>query len=164
MTIKDVPAYPAESKVWVYQASRDIDETETFEINQLLKRFVAQWTAHNRELNGWGSILYDRFIVLMVDETKAPASGCSIDSSVHFLQEIERQYNLSLFDRLHLAYLKGDQLKTTHRSEVGSLAETGELTPETLVFNNMVTTKQGLNEQWLVPLRESWAGRLVPSA
>jgi hypothetical protein len=164
MTINDIPAFPEQSKVWIYQADRSFNESQQYEINRLIGSFTSQWTAHNQELRAWGGILYDRFIVLMVDETGAPASGCSIDASVHFLKSLQSQYGINLFDRLHLAYLKNDQLKTAHRSEIGELLAKGDLTPETQVFNNMVTTKQELDEKWLVPLRESWAGRLVPSA
>lgn len=161
MTINDIPAFPSNSKVWVYQADRNLHDNEQFEINQLLSSFTKQWTAHNQDLSAWGGILYNRFIVLMVDESKAQASGCSIDSSVHFLKELEGRYNINLFDRLHLAYFNGDQINTVHRSEIDDLLESGELTPETIVFNNMITDKKGLDEKWMVPLKRSWAGSKV---
>jgi len=44
------------------------------------------WTAHNNQLKAKGEIRYNRFLILIVDESQAGASGCSIDKSVPFYE------------------------------------------------------------------------------
>ena len=78
----------AASKVWMYQSSRPLSPEEQQRINVEMQAFARQWTAHNQQLKAWGGVLEDRVLVLMVDETVAGASGCSIDKSVHFMQDL----------------------------------------------------------------------------
>ncbi|NJK83017.1 MAG: hypothetical protein HC912_03570, partial [Saprospiraceae bacterium] len=94
----------AQSKVWIYQASRPFTEQEVMEANHYLLQFAENWVSHNRALKSFAHIYHQQFIVLMVDETQAGASGCSIDSSVHFLQRLAAHFQMDLFDRMTFAY------------------------------------------------------------
>src|ERR1700748_2929644 len=95
------------SRVWVYQADRKLSDKETQQVQILLDNFTTGWTAHNNQLKAKGEVRYNRFLILMVDESQAGASGCSIDKSVHFMQHIEQQLGIKLFDRFNLAYRDG---------------------------------------------------------
>src|SRR6202000_155504 len=98
------------SRVWIYQADRKLTDAEATEIQQYLSQFAQQWTAHNHQLKAKGEVRYNRFLILVVDETQAGASGCSIDKSVHFMQEIEKRFGINLFDRFNLAYRDGEEV------------------------------------------------------
>ena len=91
--------FSPQSKVWVYQSSRPFSDSEIIALNNKLKQFSVQWTAHNQQLLASGNVMYDRFIVLMVDESQTMASGCSIDTSVHFIKQLEQDYKIELFNR-----------------------------------------------------------------
>lgn len=82
--------YSPDSKVWIYQSSRPFTEEEISAINDQLAIFTKQWTAHNAQLQAQGNIIEDRLILLIVDETHTAASGCSIDTSVHFIKSLEK--------------------------------------------------------------------------
>ncbi|HYG16403.1 MAG TPA: ABC transporter ATPase, partial [Bacteroidia bacterium] len=151
--------FSPQSKVWVYQSDRFFTEAEVADLTDALQRFASQWTAHSHQLQAAGEVRYNRFIVLMVDETQASASGCSIDSSVHFLKGIEKHTGVSLFDRQQIAYRKGNEIKTVPMQELAAALESGELTPETIVFNNTVTTKAQLEANWEMPLQATWMNR-----
>lgn len=86
---------PDDSKVWIYQANRQLTLEEIGEMEQLIEGFVEKWEAHKQSVKGFGGIFYKRFIVLMADESVAEVSGCSIDGSVRLIKEIEQAFDLN---------------------------------------------------------------------
>ncbi|WP_296620295.1 hypothetical protein [Marivirga sp.] len=147
------------SRLWVYQAERPFNEEEKQFILQNGKAFVDSWTAHNKALDATIEIKYKQFIVLAVDETKAPATGCSIDKSVHFVKALENELKINLLDKSKIAFLKDDAIILENLPSIKSKVESDEITADLLTFNNMVTTKGDFETNWLIPARESWMGR-----
>ncbi|HSH65747.1 MAG TPA: ABC transporter ATPase, partial [Bacteroidia bacterium] len=90
-TIKKMPS---DSRLWVYQSSKLLTDTDVDKLMQQGKSFVESWTAHGAALKASFDIVYKRFIVIAVDEKQAQASGCSIDKSLAFIQSIEQEYGL----------------------------------------------------------------------
>ncbi len=144
------------SKVWIHQSTRELAAAETAQITQILDEFTTGWTAHNNQLKATAEIRYNRFIVLVVDETQAGASGCSIDKSVNLMKALEKEFNLILFDRFNMAYRDGDVIKSVGRFEFEDLIKQGKVDTETIVFNNLVPTLRDLNTLWEVPFKNSW--------
>jgi len=157
------PDFHPNSRIWIYQANRPLLPDEVNGINQRLNAFTRSWTAHNQALKADGRVLFDRFIVLAVDNSFAEASGCSIDKSTHFLQEVEKDLGLNLFDRLKIAYLKeeGGEIDIISKPELRSALEEGTVHAETPVFNNTIQSLEELKNSWIRPLRETWAGQVL---
>lgn len=154
--------FAANSKTWVYQASRNLSDAEASELNQLASAFAAEWKSHGAPLKAAADVLYNRFLVMMVDEGAGSASGCSIDSSVAQIRSIELKMNIDLFDRMNLAYLNSDnELETVHANKISDAFEHGALVEKTTVFNNMVTSKTELENNWRIPLAKSWASSRI---
>ncbi|MBC8047253.1 MAG: ABC transporter ATPase [Fimbriimonadaceae bacterium] len=153
--------FSSKSKVWIYQSSRPFTESEIDTLNNNLSAFTKQWTAHNNQLHAAGKVLEDRFILLMVDETHAGASGCSIDKSVHFIQSIEKELNIELFNRMLVNYKTGDKIITTELSGLNELHTSGEIQDDTLFYNPLVQTKKELDEIFITPLHNSWVKQFV---
>ncbi len=151
--------FSADSKVWIYQADRAFTEAETTVIGTRLAAFVADWAAHGRGLKAWGGVVHQHFIVLVVDEQQYGASGCSIDSSVRMMKEIETSYGVQLFNRLLIAYRVGEEVRCTDRKGLEGLLERGEIDEDTITFNNLVDTKAKWEDSWEIPLKESWLWR-----
>ena len=151
------------SKIWIYQSDRELSETETREIQALLNQFASSWTAHNQQLKAAAQVMYKRFIVLLVDESRAGASGCSIDKSVHLIKGMEQEFGISLFDRFNTAYLSGDQILSANREEFEKLLREGKVNNNTIVFNNLVANLADFNTKWKVPLKDSWHARVFGS-
>jgi hypothetical protein len=149
------------SKVWIYQANRFFTDEEKAAIEQEIEEFVDKWASHNRQLKAYGNVFHHKFICLMVDETQAGASGCSIDSSVHFIQYLEKKYGVDLFDRLNYSYLVGKEIKTVPHEQFSEAYANGEIGDETLMFDNLVRTKKDFISRWTVPLSESWFKRMI---
>ena len=76
---------PDTSRVWVYQASRSFNSDELTELKEAFNNFITDWTAHGQDLKAGYEMRYNRFIILALDQSVTSASGCSIDTSVHFI-------------------------------------------------------------------------------
>lgn len=154
--------FPANARTWVYQASRPLTADEAASVRTIAREFTADWKAHGQPLMATADLLFDRFLVMMVNEDVAGASGCSIDSSVAFIRSLATKLNTDFFDRLQLAYLTEDgSVRTVHAERIGQAVEMGELTSATIVFNNMVTSCGELRNNWMIPLSESWAATRI---
>ena len=143
-------------RFWIYQADRELTAADKAKVLDKLELFTAEWKAHGRPLAAKAEVRHDRFIILMVDDAIAPPTGCSIDKSVYLLKEIEKETGLNLFDRLQMAYRKGGQIVVAPRDKFEQLVAAGEVTGDTIVFNNLITTYPELETHWEVPLKESW--------
>lgn len=152
---------PDTSRVWIYQAQQAFSAELSAEIQQQVQAFAQQWVSHNRALRASGEVLYDQFIVLMVDESQAGASGCSIDKSVHFMQALEAKYGINLFDRMTFTYKDGDQVMTAPREQFARLYAEGKINDDTLVFDNLIKTKGEFSNKWIKSLGQSWHKRMV---
>jgi hypothetical protein len=157
-TIKQMPM---DARVWVYQSNTRLSEEEMQAIKIKGAAFIESWAAHGAELRASFDVLYNRFIIIAVDEKQAQASGCSIDKSVGFIKALEQEFNLQLFDRMQVAYRKEQEIEVCTLSEFEKLAKQGMVTPSTVVFNNMITTKAAFDSAWEVPLQESWQKRVL---
>lgn len=147
------------SKTWVYTSTRAFSATEATDIQNQITAFVAGWNSHKVELTAAGALLYNRFVVLMVDESQVGVSGCSIDSSVKFIKELGAAYHTDFFDRLYICYKNGDEIIGCNQETFSEKVSLGEITDDTLVFNNLVQTKQEWENNWLVPFGKSWMKR-----
>lgn len=154
--MEDYTSMPPHSRVWVYQANRELSAQEIDTIDSLADAFLDRWTSHGAIMNARIDIFYNRFIVVFVDERTAPATGCGIDKSVNFMKELEEQYNISLLNRLNVAFRKEDKIYACALTDFGKLLNERLVDENTIVFNNLVATKEEFDTRWEIPLKESW--------
>ena len=148
------------SRVWVYQANRNLAPEELNAIQERLDAFTASWEAHGKVLKAAAAIQYNRFIIFMVDEAQASVTGCSIDKSVAVLKTIEQEFNLSLFDRMQIAYRDENGIQVCSKPAFETLIAKGLVTEDTVVFNNLAQTYEALKTAWEVPAKHSWHSTL----
>lgn len=159
--MQDLNILSNDSKVWIYQSNRPFTAGELEKLQPIVANFANQWVSHNRQLKAFGQVFHNQFVVLMVDETQAGASGCSIDSSVHFMKKVEDAFQVNLFDRMRFTYKDGEEVKTAAREEFAQLYESGKINDDTLVFDTLVKTKKDFQEKLIKPLGQSWHKRMV---
>ncbi|WP_375585035.1 hypothetical protein [Cyclobacterium xiamenense] len=145
-----------EARIWVYQADRPFEEEEKTWIISKLVSFCNQWNSHGTQLPTSFDIKYDQFIVLAVEEGAFGASGCSIDSSVRALREIETQLSINLLDSGKVSYLDGKGVNVAFLPEIKMHVQEGHLRPTSKVFNPGVNKIADLKNQWLIPAESSW--------
>jgi hypothetical protein len=157
--------FAGSSRVWIYQSPRLFFLSEALAIEELLEAFVKDWQSHGTPVKGYANLFYGQFIVLMADETATGVSGCSTDSSVRLIKEIEQRFGINLFDRLMLAFRVKDKVQMVPLAQLPYALENGFVDEDTLYFNNTVQTKAELETKWLIPLKDSWlAGRYLKPA
>lgn len=150
------------SRIWVYTASRFLNNDEAASANVKIHHFANQWTAHSNKLTATGWIESGLFLILTVDETQAGASGCSIDASVRFIKDLGIQLDLDWFDRMSLVYIDKIGVPTKiHKDELKSAYDSGTIHDKTLFVNTLVKTKSEYLNSWLVPFGENWHKRLM---
>jgi hypothetical protein len=155
-------SFDKNSRVWVYQASRLFTMSEALQIEDLLNDFAGKWQSHGTPVKGAGYLFFGQFIVLMADETAAGVSGCSTDSSVRIIKDIEQRFAVNMFDRMALAFVIKDKIQLIPFAQLQYAMENGFIDSETLYFNNTVLTKEELETKWIVPVKESWlVGKLT---
>ena len=150
---------PPESRVWIYPSHRPFKEEELEQLKEALTNFLAGWTAHNQALEASFELPFNRFIVLGLNQEKVQASGCSIDASVHFIQALEKQFDLILLDKMNVTFKQGDFLSHKSLADFKQMAKQGAISKSTIVFNNLVDTVAAYQEFWQVPAAESWHKR-----
>ncbi len=152
------------SRVWIYQSSRLFSLSEALDIEEMLREFTTQWKSHGTPVKGEGHLFFGQFIVLIADESATGVSGCSTDSSVRLIKDIEQRFGVNLFDRLSLAFVVKDKVQLLPLSQLPYAIENKFIDADTLYFNNLVQTKSELEEKWIVPLKDSWLAKKVLSS
>ena len=157
----DFKTLPDTSRVWIYQANRSFTDAELQEISTEFDEFLSQWTAHGKGLKAGYEIRYRRFLIIALDQSSQPATGCSIDASVHFIQNLEKKYKVELLDKMNVSYKQGEYVAYKTLLEFKTMAKQRAISKNTIVFNNLVATKGEYKEHWEVPASESWHARFV---
>ncbi|UEG50053.1 hypothetical protein LK994_01010 [Ferruginibacter lapsinanis] len=149
------------SKVWIYQSSRVFFMSEAFQLEEMFEQFVANWKSHGAPVKGYANLFFGQFIVIMADETATTVGGCSTDSSVRMIKEIEQKFNVQMFDRQMLAFIIKEKTQLLPLSQLNYAVENKFIDGDTLYFNNTVLTKKDLLEQWIIPVKDSWLGKRI---
>lgn len=152
---------PNNSRVWIYQSDREFTRQEVDLISQKATDFINQWTRHGDNLKGSFTIKYNQFLVLAVDENFNNVSGCSIDSSVRFVQQLENELAVDLMNKMNITFKDGKNINLVKLSDFQQFAKDRKITSETIVFNNMVNTKEDFESNWEVPAKQSWHQRFL---
>lgn len=158
MTV-EFSSLPQTARIWIYQCNRSFTLDEVQEISNKLQTFLEGWTAHGADLKAAFEIRYKRFIVIGLDQNQQLASGCSIDASVHFIQQLETAFKVDLLDKLNVSYKQGDYIAYKPLKEFKKMVKDKAVSKNTIVFNHLVQTKAEYLDFWEVPAAESWHAR-----
>ena len=135
ITDMDYKKLPNNSKTWVYQADRELSKGEVLKIRSQADDFISTWAAHGADLSASIEVFHNHFIVIMVDEEQAEATGCSIDKSVHFIEQVEGEYGIILLNRLLVAWREGDTIQSCPLDEFERKLQRGDIGEDTIVFD-----------------------------
>lgn len=142
-------------KVWVYLSSKVLDGSTLQSMLEQGQAFVQSWKAHEMPLNASFEVLYNRFIVVKVDETQYNASGCSIDKLLRLIKQFESDFKIELLNRLLVAYKKDENVEVVHAGKIKEMLQNGAVDAETVFYNTAVSDSDAL-ATWQIPLKESW--------
>ena len=153
--------FSPDSRVWIYQSSRLFTMSEALAIEDLLNDFTDKWLSHGTPVKGAGYLFFGQFIILMADERATGVSGCSTDSSVRLIKDIEQRFGVNMFDRTTLAFVVKDKVQLLPLSQLQYAFDNRFIGSHTLYFNNLVQTMAELENNWLVPIKDSWLSKKI---
>jgi hypothetical protein len=148
-----------DSRIWIYQSNRKFIASELEELNSKIVAFLNSWASHGSEMLCSYQIKYDRFIIIALDESKTSASGCSIDSCVHFIQGLEKTFEVLLLDKMNVAFKQGEYITYKSIQDFKKLVSNKSVSKKTIVYNNLVVDIDDFNSNWEVPASDSWHSR-----
>ncbi len=157
----DYKDLPSNARVWVYQSDREFTQEEIEIISAKAILFIDQWTRHGDDLKGSFTLRYNQFIILAIDENFNSASGCSIDASVRFIKSLEEEFQIDLMDKMNISFKDGENINVVKLPVFQEYAKNQKITKETIVFNNMINTKEEVDSKWEVSAQESWHNRFL---
>ena len=153
------------ARIWIYQSDRKLSTEEVERISNSLRSFCDDWNVHGQPLPASFDIRFDQFIILFADESQMQTSGCSIDSSVRLIREIAEKFQLDLFNRELIGFLNPPaDVNLVEMKQLKESFQSSMLNSDSLTFNNLVTTKDQLQNSWIIPVGETWLKRYMPAA
>lgn len=153
-------ALPDDSRLWVFPVQDPLDPHQVSTLLRTVETFLDGWAAHGAPLTAGCSWVEDRFLLVAVDQATVPPSGCSIDSMVRVLKELEGSLGQRIVDHGPVYYRdSGGEVRRLSRKEFRAASQAGSVTPDTPVFDTTLTDLGALRKGRLeVPARESWHG------
>lgn len=152
---------PKTAKIWVYTSNKLLEPQIQQHIEQRLIAFCEKWTKHGEPLLSSFTVKHQQFIILAVDENYCELSGCAINKSIKIMKELEEDYNIELMNRLNTAFVFENKIKVLPLKIFKDYITQKMIQPETVVFNNLVTTLSEFETQWQVPAYQSWHNRFL---
>lgn len=157
------PTLTGNGRIWIYVANRQLTSDEAADINSKLAAFCTNWAAHGNQLTAEFGIFHNQLLVLGVDEEVEAASGCSIDQTSSIFKQIDRDYNLDLFNRMNLTFLNEDKIRLVQLADISQAYHTGLINDETIFLDNTISVLSDLRARWQVPFKNSWAAKRIKS-
>jgi hypothetical protein len=148
--------------VWIYQASRRLNEAEQGELQASGHEFCSSWATHGKPLDAAVFLIADLFVIVKVNSALMAASGCSIDKSLQWIRTMEQQFGITLLDRMQVAWVnERGNIERASLNDAKAAFAGGTLTAGCKVFNHSLSSGVDLKTKWLDPLPESWLMRFL---
>lgn len=156
---------PDDARLWIFGSDRPLTDDEEELLLGRVDRFLEAWKAHGRPLAARRWWAYGRFLLVGVDESVAPPTGCSIDALGRTLREVEEATGLHLMEKADVWFRHGGAIHQVGRASFREAAAQGEVNGDTIVFDPALTRVGELRGgRWERPVSEGWHARLLPGA
>ena len=96
---------------------------------------------------------------MAVNQENQIATGCSIDASVQFIQNLEKKLDVDLLDKMNVTFKLGEHVAHKTLIEFKKMAKEKAVSENTIVFNNLINTVGEYQDFWEVPAMDSWHSR-----
>ncbi len=151
---------PDNARLWVFAASRPLTSAESQTLMRHIDAYLGTWAAHGSPLRNGRAWHDDRFLMVAVDESSAGASGCSIDGLMRTVRDAEEHLGVKMTDNAPVWYRDNREVRQVDRAQFRDMAKAGSVSPDTIVFDNTITTLGAVREgRWETAARETWHGR-----
>jgi|TARA_B110000967_G_C18654513_1_gene445057 hypothetical protein len=157
----DYTSISNDAKVWVYPSSRKFYPTEIEEIEQKVKQFVESWKPEDENFKVSYQLLYNRFIILVADDTETSLTNADIDASVSFILQLQETYKVELLDKMNACFKQGEYVQYKDLKDFKKLLKNKAVTAKTIIFDNLINNKEDLENFWEITIENSWYNRYL---
>jgi hypothetical protein len=159
--IVDFIEIPKWCKLWVFPSSRKFYPQEISELKTSIETFLNEWSSNEEGFNCAFQLKYDRFIIISVDDSEKKLSLKAHDKLSAFILSLEAKYEILLLDKINVCYKQGEFVQYKDLKEFKKMMKNKGVSQKTIVFNNMITSKRELEEDWEINIMDSWLGRFL---
>lgn len=152
---------PDWSKLWVFPSSKKIFPQQIESLTIAIENFLETWTNNGENLHCAYKLAYDRFIIITVDTSKTQLNLNTYEALTSFILHLETTLETTLLDRINVWYKQGDYVQFKELNEFKNLIKNKSVSSKTIVFDNMITTKQEFETDWEISISESWLSRFL---
>lgn len=149
-----------ESRMWFYGLKQPLDASRSEALVQMMDAFVGEWKAHGADLQAGYRLIGNQCLIIAVDESMQAATGCSIDKSVHLLQDFGAQHGVDFFNRMLIFTFENGQIAALSPQELKEAIAQGKVNADTQVLHALAPTLKE-SGQGLIPLKDSWAAKYL---
>jgi hypothetical protein len=157
----DYTSISNDAKVWVYPSSRKFYPTEIEEIEQKVKQFVESWKPEDENFKVSYQLLYNRFIILVADDTETSLTNADMDASVSFILQLQETYKVELLDKMNACFKQGEYVQYKDLKDFKKLLKNKAVTAKTIIFDNLINNKEDLENFWEITIENSWYNRYL---
>ena len=150
-----------EAKIWIYPSSRKFYPNEIEEIETKIKNFVSTWKFVKKELKCSYQFLYNRFIIIAIEDENVLITNSAMDFLVGFIQSLQKTYEVNLIDRMNVCFKQGEYVQYKELKDFKKLLKNKAITAKTIIFDNLITSKYDFVNFWEVPIENSWYNRFL---
>jgi len=143
---------PDNSRVWFFGSDRLLNDEEKSSLSIELQEFVSSWKAHGAELAASFEILHDCILIVAVDESVTPPTGCSIDKVFKLLEKQASNW----FNRLLIWRAFCNTAKIYTVDELQLALRTGEVDRDTIIINSTVRSLTEVRKSLYISINDSW--------
>jgi hypothetical protein len=157
----DFEEIPEDAKVWVYPSSRKFYPNEIIVIEEKIKKFIESWKSDDTSFKASYKFLHNRFIILTADDIATELSNADMDAAVSFILNLQETYEVALLDRMNVCFKQGEHVQYKDLKDFKKLLKNKALTGKSVIFDNLVNTKQDFDSFWEITIEESWYNRFL---
>ncbi len=143
------------SKIYIYPSSRKFYKDEFPIINKRVEKYLNEFST----IDSFFEIKYQRFIVIIISD-KTPLSIEQIDVLISFIQSLEKEFNLSLLDKVNVCFKQGEYVQLKEIPDFKKLIKNRGISKKTIVFDNLINTKEEYENYWEMSAESSWISHL----
>ncbi|MCL7764127.1 ABC transporter ATPase [Polaribacter sp. Z014] len=149
------------AKVWVYPSSRKFYPNEIEGIESKVKEFLENWKSDDENFKVSYKFLYNRFIVLFANSENSNLTNADVDASVSFILGLQQEYKVELLDKMNACFKQGEFVQYKDLKDFKKLLKNKAVTAKSIIFDNLITTKVDFDNNWEIPIEESWYNRYL---
>ena len=155
----DFKNMPEDAKIWIFPSRKKFYANEIEGLENKISVFTKTWMDNNPTLKATSFLKYNRFVVICA--TLETAISTTITNElIAFIIALQADYNTELMDKMNACFKQGEYVQYKELKDFKKLIKDKAVNKNTIVFDNLVATKQEFETYWELPASESWYGNM----